>query len=104
MRVAPYSPAWSTRIIEAQSARLLPGATVRSSRRLKVSQAIAAAPPSDRIAFHAGHRNTEERPLHLVAANERHLHDLLEQAPRCRSAPVLVQVVKPSKIRASTPA
>ena len=52
-----------------------------------------------------GHRDAEESALHLVAADQRRMGDLLQELRRagalCASA---VHWVKPSKIFASTPA
>src|SRR5579875_2658649 len=81
MRTAPYSPAWSTRIIEATSGRMSPG---RQSGGLE--RGVAAFMPRlagvGRSAIGSGQRNAEEPPLHLIAADDRRAHDLRHQIVR----------------------
>ena len=88
------------------SARRSPGRQpliARAALKRQEQDQRRAAERQDRVP--AGHRNAEEAELHLVAADQRRVGDLLQQlggaaAPgqsRCRC-------VKPSKILASTPA
>ena len=83
MRVAPYSPAWSTRSIAATSGRRSPGrqAGLRPARgRFRLSHRITNAAEMERIAFQpAIEMPSTDRPLHLVAADQRRLHDRLEE-------------------------
>ena len=106
MRVAPYSPAWSTRIIDAAVGR---GGRRGASRVMRaapcaVSHRITAAPPSDRIAFHPAIEMPRKRELHLVAADQRRLRDLARANPRSLPPPAsAVQVVMPSKMPSFDP-
>ena len=71
-------------------------------RALHASQPDDRSPqPSERIAFQPAMRNAEEGELHLVAADQRRLHDVVRGVV---APPRRVQVVSPSNMPSSTPA